>query len=370
MNSLIAIDEYRKYLYIIGRGHALWSPSPQQIDGVRQPSVRIGDIGYIYDGRWTFLFNIHLASGAEGQAARLPPGFRPLEKSGVSWSLLPRSTQWSVRSGSSRCISVGLSDSDATIAYIGEADEETVTMHVQRRYVKYALHNLQNWKRFFVEQRMDLNISDLIIVTACTRATSWTNSVRISASSDLNLGVQASLNSLANIELTYENRAHVDLDVLHNSGPTYRSAAESVTLDQCLFLKGYKLSPIDQIHGILRSSLRPRWGQSHSRDAGRALIHPMKPSGMYNLALSNRDRATERHGLDLLSVDASSGPGQEGMQGTWEERQDLVQSTAIDEASSSNLVSGSPRASINISPEKGLYDVLCEFRPLMPTRLS
>ncbi|KAI0028779.1 hypothetical protein K488DRAFT_89399 [Vararia minispora EC-137] len=285
MSHFNVFDEYRKRLYPIGRGHALWSPSPQQIDGTRQPAVQIGDVGYIYDGRWTFLFNVHLTTGAEGQATRLPPAFYPLYRSGVSWSLLPDSSQWSVSGGSSRCISVGVSDStgalsvrtpsisvdfssEVSVAYIGEAEEEAVTKHALRRYVDYARGNLHHWRHFFAEQGMDLNISDLIIVTACTRASSWTNSVRISSSSEANLCVRASLNTLANIELTYQNRANVDMNVMHNSGPTYRTDDETAGFDQCLFVKGYKVSAFDQIQSALRSSFRRRRSKNHSHSLG------------------------------------------------------------------------------------------------------
>lgn len=68
-------DIYAEKLFPLGYGHPLWIPEPSREFG----EVRIGDIGYLLDGRFCFLFNCMLPAGDPVNKQGTPVDFRPLE---------------------------------------------------------------------------------------------------------------------------------------------------------------------------------------------------------------------------------------------------------------------------------------------------
>jgi hypothetical protein len=104
---------------------------------------------------------------------------------------------------------------------------------------------------------MGIRMHDLTLVTSCHRSLSWVNSVRYDKSSNLHVGVKASFDGLANISLTFSRTDHASSGPVHNKGPVYRrdatatqtslldeSSSYRLPADQCLFVKGYTLSPV------------------------------------------------------------------------------------------------------------------------------
>ncbi len=48
-----AYDVYAQELWSLGHGHAMWGPEPSPAFG----EVRLGDVGYLREGHFSFLFN-------------------------------------------------------------------------------------------------------------------------------------------------------------------------------------------------------------------------------------------------------------------------------------------------------------------------
>ncbi len=48
-----AYDVYSQELWSLGYGHAMWGPEPSPAFG----EVRLGDVGYLREGHFSFLFN-------------------------------------------------------------------------------------------------------------------------------------------------------------------------------------------------------------------------------------------------------------------------------------------------------------------------
>ncbi|KAI0046117.1 hypothetical protein FA95DRAFT_1596453 [Auriscalpium vulgare] len=74
----LAVPHYELYsrqLYSLSLGAATWECSPQ--DQIRR--VLIGDVGYMFFGRFTPLFNVHLPADHRFQPFAVPPHFEPLE---------------------------------------------------------------------------------------------------------------------------------------------------------------------------------------------------------------------------------------------------------------------------------------------------
>ena len=72
-------DIYAKELFQYGHGYPLWGPEPDTTYG----EVRLGDVGYLREGRFCFLFNClpHLeeeSDRASRHSRGYPNGFKPL----------------------------------------------------------------------------------------------------------------------------------------------------------------------------------------------------------------------------------------------------------------------------------------------------
>ena len=104
-------ETYAQVLRAAEMGYALWNPEPAtliQYDGKREkreqePSVTIGDVGYLEEGRWRHLFNIHLEPENQGNRS-LPVGFKPISRKPVvpdvyDWNQLKPSSDVSVGGG-------------------------------------------------------------------------------------------------------------------------------------------------------------------------------------------------------------------------------------------------------------------------------
>ena len=64
---------YSEGLASLGNGYALWEPDPQG-----DPQVQLGDVGYIRNGGFHRLFNVHLQPDDPSQPRTLPQGFEVL----------------------------------------------------------------------------------------------------------------------------------------------------------------------------------------------------------------------------------------------------------------------------------------------------
>jgi hypothetical protein len=94
MSALPPHEEYEKRMSVLGFGCALWNPSPDIVDGVWNPPTQVGDVGYIWNGKWRYLLNIHLPAGHQEQAPHLPASFVPLPREDVSQTVRYDSMQW------------------------------------------------------------------------------------------------------------------------------------------------------------------------------------------------------------------------------------------------------------------------------------
>lgn len=141
-------------------------------------------------------------------------------------------------------------DSQATLHYFGEAEEQEVATHSQGHYAKYFYQNRNLWQAALKKYGIGIDVDSLVVVTSCTRCSAWANSVRVGASSHLELGVTAHLSSLATIELVFDKAEHIHVDVSYNSGPARRVGKRpslefgTPPLDQCLFLSTWKMSRV------------------------------------------------------------------------------------------------------------------------------
>lgn len=72
--ALAYYDTYREQLAGLYHGYALWNPAP----GGLYDQVRVGDVGFILQGRFTRFFNALLPANHPAQGYDLPNDFEPL----------------------------------------------------------------------------------------------------------------------------------------------------------------------------------------------------------------------------------------------------------------------------------------------------
>ena len=68
-------DIYSDQLRELQRGHPLYHPEPDLVDG----AVEIGDVGFTMDGAFVRLFNAGRPSSDPTQRRGVPDGFEPLD---------------------------------------------------------------------------------------------------------------------------------------------------------------------------------------------------------------------------------------------------------------------------------------------------
>jgi hypothetical protein len=144
--------------------------------------------------------------------------------------------------------------SEASLAYIGPARREIVAAAYTRRYAQYAHRNCRLWEQFLTTGGMNLSAERLVLVTACTLATSWITSVAYTQTSSVAVGVSFDAN--ANISVSIGHTSADSAGPIVNSGPVYRAAPPpdgQPVLDQCLFVKGYSPSIWESLVGKVPS---------------------------------------------------------------------------------------------------------------------
>ena len=82
---MLPAEAYAVQMYSRLRGHALFDPHPGYRNNARtdlNPSVEIGDVGYVLRGSFRLLFNIHRPANDPAHIFGVPEGFTevPLNK--------------------------------------------------------------------------------------------------------------------------------------------------------------------------------------------------------------------------------------------------------------------------------------------------
>jgi hypothetical protein len=159
---------------------------------------------------------------------------------------------------------------------------------------------------------MGIRMHDLTLVTSCHRSSSWANSVRYDKSSNLHVGVKASFDGLANINLTFSRTDHASSGPVHNKGPVYRrdatatqtslvdeSSSYRLLADQCLFVKGYTLSPVyTTLQKFVPWNKTPRLNMTGGADIQNAVLFSGGSGGQGTTfsGLSREDGSSSRIG--------------------------------------------------------------------------
>ncbi|VDC05445.1 unnamed protein product [Peniophora sp. CBMAI 1063] len=333
------------------KGYALFNPYPGQYldkEGhyVRNPRVDIGDVGYIEQGCFVSLFNIHREEKDSLQTFGVPRSFEHIPPDGRFLHRHPGPTPRRMHSHSSTTFSLGGGASapgttlkaswefdherGATLAYFDQhemCDARNVNL-----YKRYFRRHWRFWVEFLEKLDIGRQIEDLVLVTGCDRTRAWATLVSESHSAkaklildvDTSFGPSFSLTGSVGWnrsvvvpsksgpppeELAVSTRTMLatmrdeDLNIAGSSQLTTRDLPQtkddaqispiSVPADQCMFVRGVQGVPY--LGGAI---LRLKGGATLDNPRGESVSNTDDSVGL----LANLDNGPDHHGIDEVSV--------------------------------------------------------------------
>ncbi|KAH9989072.1 hypothetical protein BJV74DRAFT_838710 [Russula compacta] len=245
-------------------GHALWEPSP----GNLYPTVEIGDVGFIRQGKFHRLFNALLPGDHPShQNFGVPEHYEPLQLN------MP----WHVDTGmlspnNFRSVGVmAVSSGDGVFA--SGPDPESKSFSCSRKvgailslpvpalrqdtlalgdFGKWIVSHIDHW--FAFTQRLGLGITrmeDIVLVTGCHLAKSWANIVFLEGRGEERVSFGVQVSGVSNVEWQFTPE---DVQgVASNLGPSGQDLPEN----QCIFVRGFRVARLLRILPRLRAAAEP-----------------------------------------------------------------------------------------------------------------
>ncbi|RPD72487.1 hypothetical protein L226DRAFT_467109 [Lentinus tigrinus ALCF2SS1-7] len=261
-----AHETYAKGLWPLGHGHALWCPEPSLLFG----EVHLGDVGYLRDGHFLFIFNAMRSAADPVNQRGVPDDFEPfIPPTTASVQHCPdQITQKELHSRGMRSIAVsaGISASEAgasaaasfryqctttsgALLYLRDHGHKTF-LDCDRHIKKYMSTHVTSWYQFTTRRLgIDLEEQDLIFISGFTKTSIWAEVAFHNSQSNGELVVSGGcLAPLISGELRVSTSQCVDAAVSSRIGPPNRVAGPDGTgasadfdkHDQCIFLNYHR----------------------------------------------------------------------------------------------------------------------------------
>ncbi|KAH9032022.1 hypothetical protein EDB85DRAFT_1890866 [Lactarius pseudohatsudake] len=271
-------DTFRDQLAIAhpAFGYALWEPDP----GEHNSPVEVGDVGYIRQGRFHRIFNALLpANHSSHEDLGVPEGHEPLRprmQDHINRGTLSPNTFYSygvtVVSGGLEVIAAetanSVQDSFSFTRKYGAVLSLPVTSRredtlVLGHFRKWIITHVDSWFAFAQKHRLGIEMEDIILVTGCHRATSWThvafNEVHADAQRTSGPQITGNLGDPANWPVSGQ----------HSQGTVLRRgpSGENLPENQCVFVRGYRVARTSEILSRVRRVVGPTADPSGS-DSG------------------------------------------------------------------------------------------------------
>ncbi|KAH9066184.1 hypothetical protein EDB87DRAFT_1589448 [Lactarius vividus] len=236
-----------------GFGCALWEPDP----GEQNLPVRIGDVGFIREGRFHRVFNALLpANDPSHETFGVPTDHEPLRlripnhinrgalapnafysygvtKVSGGFGVLAATTMGSAEVSFSCTKKRGAVLSFPVIA----RREDTIT---RDHFQQWMTRHIDSWLAFTQGLGLGIEMEDIILVTGCHRTRSWTNIAfnEVQSGAQLSLTVNVADALGTNINWGVSN-VHIH-GAVHNQGPS----GENLPENQCMFVRGFRVKRI------------------------------------------------------------------------------------------------------------------------------
>ncbi|KAI0329923.1 hypothetical protein GY45DRAFT_1346230 [Cubamyces sp. BRFM 1775] len=169
-------DIYAKQLFDQGYGHPLWAPEPSHHFG----EVRIGDVGYISEGRFIFLFRSTLPQG--DSTFEIPTASIHVPPNEIAQDLLTSQSMHSVSASgqagisgnvAEACLRYKCTQQAGALLLLKDSGHATrLTCHDKIRAYMHA--HLSRWYTFATEELgIDVDESEIIFVSGYVKTTVW-----------------------------------------------------------------------------------------------------------------------------------------------------------------------------------------------------
>ncbi|KAJ7592794.1 hypothetical protein C8J56DRAFT_482982 [Mycena floridula] len=263
-------DLYAKLLFPRRHGYPLWKPTPnlQLPQEYRSIGQRIGDVGIITrDGGFDFLFNICYKADHPIHVRGVPPNFIPINPATLEldehYPFHNPKTDITTQNIRKTDIQFGVSVADNMLPsgaaagfefHVASRSSEgailmlpdgasRMDLHNRKPFYEMACQNATAWYQYATETRGRMISDDsLYLVTGCDKCTSW----GVAAFSETFGAVGSTLKLIATGiggvqgALTYSWEKPTS--VAARSGPGYLPDQGQTFLNNCVFLRGFKIS--------------------------------------------------------------------------------------------------------------------------------
>ncbi|KAI0289864.1 hypothetical protein BC826DRAFT_588520 [Russula brevipes] len=256
-------------------GHALWEPSP----GDHYPHVEIGDVGFICRdaGRFRRLFNALLpADHPSHRNLGVPEYHEPLKLKMQQYidtstlspqnfcsrgvMVMPGGQGVFAQGPEPEQISFSCSSRQGAILSL-PVPARSYNAIAQGAFGKWIVTHIDRW--FAFTQRLGLGITrmeDIILVTGCDLTRSWANIAFLQGRGEARVSFGAQVNGAPNIDWQFPpGESH---RVALNLGPN----GENLPEDQCIFIRGFRVTRLLGILPRLRAAAGPSQNPDQDQD--------------------------------------------------------------------------------------------------------
>ncbi|TCD64003.1 hypothetical protein EIP91_004671 [Steccherinum ochraceum] len=287
---------YADEMSLLGFGTALWEPAP-----TTYTKVEIGDVGYISDGQFQFLFRACEAQGTRVEGQDVPRGFVQLD---VGPILRPQPRMpGALQSKSVRRIGQDLSISSeiplTSISASGHIKFESITnegailvtnhktyrsnAQQLRRFKDYTRAHCKSWEEFAQEHGHDVEVQDIILVTGVDLTSDFSMLAFTQGEKNQEISFNVGAPQVASAAVSVWGSWRCEFPIVYqNWGPQETSPpsdddAEASTrstsiplYDQCVFLRGFRVFVRTLLFTLLKASAgyhEPRSGSDDEHQA-------------------------------------------------------------------------------------------------------
>ncbi|KAI9445970.1 hypothetical protein H4582DRAFT_2052101 [Lactarius indigo] len=259
-------DTFREQLAIAhpAFGHALWEPDPGQY-----PTVQVGDVGFIRDGKFHRLFNALLPANHPSHQSRGTPEYHePLQlrlRDHIDHGTLSPNNFYSygvnVVSGGLKVLAAGAGSAKVEFSFtkkqgavlslpVTARREDTISLG---HFRKWIARNIDSWFAFAHELGTGVEMEDIVLVTGCHRTKSWTNTVlnEVQTNVQLSLGVEVGASG-ASVKWDRSDLQIQGATVSH--GPNGEDLPES----QCIFIRGFRVKRYFGLVSRIKAAAGPK----------------------------------------------------------------------------------------------------------------
>ncbi|KAG5652184.1 hypothetical protein H0H81_005983 [Sphagnurus paluster] len=271
-------DTYTEQLSVLRKGHPLYYPDP----AAGRPPIGIGDVGFIREGKFQFLFSATRAADDPVQVNGVPDGFVPLNLDPQTLDIHERDLEpgplhsesvVSFAGGAGAQVSTPTLSANASFNFDCNSTRgailvlETATERTEatRRGIiePYARIHCLMWYDFALKAGIQVQFGDLMLVTETSKTAAWSIAVYSSTSEQFSLAFSMG-NSFGSAGISASGTQAQRLPSVHRRSQIQGDRSNADTLaalpkEHTVFVKGFRLGTRElYTRSLVRTFIRQR----------------------------------------------------------------------------------------------------------------